>query len=120
MRKSIAKLLVRLADKIYPEKVARVPKLEHFKSGKLGLAQVISNDELKKIREQRKLGQSDAVSYVISSAKESIYEAICNSIKKEGLIQYKVNFTKGGVNVEGFMRVYLKDDGKAQRNKSEG
>jgi len=116
MRKELAKFLVRLADKIYPEKVARIPAIENYKASKIGLAIVISTNEIKKYSKEKMISYSEASKALIADAKDKVKEAIWLRIIKDSMVETKVSFTKDGTEVSGCLKVYDKEN--AGRKKS--
>ena len=109
MRKKLAKLLVRLADKIYPEKVARIPQVNNYEASKIGLGLIISPEEIKKYAAKHMVSYSKASKELIAEAKQKVKDAIFLRIEKDSIIESKVSFIKGGTKIEGWLNIYAKE-----------
>jgi hypothetical protein len=109
MKKWLAKKFIKWADRLDPEHVARIPKVDGYHSGKVGIGFVISSEEIKKCAAKDMISYSNASKKLIAEAKERINQGIFLRIEKDSLIENKVQFLKDGTKIEGWIRIYVKE-----------
>lgn len=106
MKKKIAKLLVRLADWLCPEKVLRVPKVTGYKPMSVGMTLIVDTESINSYCKANNIqsfkdGKLEYIFYLKSLIKEGIYKAIEN----DEMIEFNVEEDK----VSGRLMVYVKE-----------
>ena len=113
MKARISNWLIRLAEKINPQKrLSSIEKVDNYEAKKLGICLCRTKKEIKEYRKKKKndegVSNRKADEMLIREVKGEVRQSIINSINQRGLIEYSVEKVGDRIYVTGEIKVYIK------------
>ena len=110
IKEKLAKMLVKLARRLAPNRYDRVETLTGYEPMKLGLSLAVSEAEISHYRQAEKCSYRKAKVEAIKDMKKRIRQSIYGSLIEGGHIEYNCHSHDDETIVSGYIRIYKRKE----------